>query len=87
MDACHLCDNACINPELTSDNDLSYFTIGKCGPGFRIFFGSGDARPTEITFEVLEAGVWHLAGYYRPRFCPNCGRRLIENEKKEEDTP
>ncbi len=84
MDACHMCDNAHTNPEFTSDNDYSACTIGKCETGYRILLESGWARPTAITFEKLEASGCRTIGFYRPRYCPNCGRKLFENEKKKD---
>jgi len=82
---CYLCENAYTNPELTSGIDLSFYTIGKCEPGFRILFETGGGRPTAIIFEVQKADVMQTVGYYCPRFCPNCGRELAENKKKKED--
>ncbi len=84
MNACHLCENACTNPELTSDIDLHFSTIGKCEPHYRILFETGRARPTVINFEVLKGDEMRMVGFYRPRFCPNCGRKLFENEKKKD---
>ncbi len=80
MDACYMCNNAHVDPELTSDNDFSAFSIGKCAAGYRILFESGWARPTEITFEKVEEIGFVTIGFYRPRYCPNCGRELFENK-------
>jgi len=63
---------------------LSFSIIGECEPGYRILFEIGRANPTAINFEVWKADVWQTVGYYRLRFCPNCGRRLVENEKKKD---
>jgi len=87
MSACCLCENAYTNPELTSDIDLAFSTIGECELGFRILFKTGCAKPTVINFEVLIADEMHVVGYYCPRFCPNCGRKLVENENEEEAAP
>jgi len=78
--ACGICNNAYVDAELQEDGDLSYTSLGECESGYRVFFRSGDSRPTEILFEKWygKAG-WHLVGYYRPKYCPNCGRKLIEN--------
>lgn len=46
---------------------------------------SGDDRPTEILFEELyDNAGWELVGYYQPKYCPNCGRELMENQKETE---
>ena len=80
--ACYMCNNAHTDPDLTSDNDLSYITVGECGDGYRIMFRSGDGRSTVLVFEGRgHDGCWYLLGLYEPKFCPNCGRRLTENEK------
>ena len=82
--ACKMCFNAHTDPELTSDNDLSYSTIGECTDLYRLMFRSGDDRPTGILFERWNKDSgWHMLGFYWPKFCPNCGRRLTENEKKD----
>lgn len=79
---CRMCDSAYTNPELDSDHDLSYISIGECVPGYRMLFRSGDGRPTEILFEMWK-GEWKTIGFYRPKFCPNCGRELRENANHE----
>lgn len=86
MMACRMCDNAHTNPELHSDNDLSYISIGRGDNSHRMFIRSGDDRPTEILFEELyDNAGWELVGYYQPKYCPNCGRELMENQKKRSD--
>lgn len=80
--ACWFCDSAYTNPELQSDNDLSYMSIGECSRGYRLLFRSGSSRPTEILVEQWnEKAGWHSIGYYWPRYCPNCGRELKENKE------
>ena len=83
MMACNMCLNASVDSELDSFNDLSYTGIGSCENGYRLMIRSGDGKPTEIEVEQFspQDREWHLIGFYRPQYCPNCGRRLIENEK------
>lgn len=77
---CHLCNNAAIDPELTHDNDLSYMSVGKCLNQVRILFRSGDRKPTALLFEKWREGYgWATIGDYIPKFCPECGRKLVEN--------
>ena len=81
--SCGMCTNATTDPELTPDNDLSYVGIGDCEDGHRLLFKSGDRTPTEIYLEKYfpDRGGWHIIGIYRPQYCPNCGRKLIENDR------
>ena len=81
--ACRFCANAHTDPELEPTNDLSYMGIGKCEKGYTVFFRTGDNRPTVILFEdrVNLQSITHLAGIYIPKFCPECGRELVENKK------
>lgn len=78
--SCYMCDNAKINPELTEENDLAAFTVGNCAKGYRIMMTSGDGKPVSLLVEHWTGSHWSLIGEYRPLFCPNCGRRLAENE-------
>lgn len=81
MKYCKFCCNAVVEPELTPDNDLSYHTIGETDNGFNMYFRSGGNRPT-----VIEVSQWNQQqkqnfdiGVYKMNFCPECGRKLIEN--------
>lgn len=86
--SCRMCDNAATNPELNSDNDLSFSGIGECVDGYRIMLRSGDGRPTGIIFERWnEKAGWSTIGHYLPKYCPNCGRELKENERFKIDAP
>ena len=80
---CFMCTNAHTDPDLTSNDDLSYITIGDSLPKKRMMFRTGDGRTTQIITEEFDekSGCWQLVGFYRPKFCPNCGRELIENRK------
>lgn len=83
---CKMCTNAHTDSDLTSDNDLSYCGVGECEKSFRLMLRTGNGRPTGILVEHLDEGIgWNTIGFYWPKFCPNCGRRLTENEK--EDRP
>ena len=81
ISACHMCLSADIDPELTSSNDLSYVGVGSCENGYRLMLKSGAGKPTEIEVEQFsqQDREWHLIGFYRPQYCPNCGRKLINN--------
>lgn len=81
--ACYMCDNARTNPELDSDNDLSYVCVGECISSYRMFIRSGDGKSTVILIDKWseERGWFTIpVGVYKPQYCPNCGRRLKEND-------
>lgn len=78
---CGFCINATVTDDLTPDNDLSYMTIGVADPDKRIMFKSGDRDGTYINVEQIKDGEWRTIANYIPKYCPNCGRKLIENEK------
>ena len=81
---CHYCDNAMTVPELGSDEDLSYKSVGDCANQVRILFRTGDRKPTALLFERWRENYgWETIGDYIPNFCPECGRKLFENNDKE----
>lgn len=83
--ACRFCINAYIDDELEDDKDLSYSSLGECESGYRIFFRTGDRRPTELLVQKYHKEVgWCSIGHYQPQYCPNCGRKLIENKAPKE---
>lgn len=54
---------------------------GEHEKGYRALLRSGDGRPTAILFEKWTDGVgWTTIGHYQPKYCPNCGRELKEND-------
>lgn len=79
---CGMCINATVDEELTPENDWSYFGLGNCEPGLRLVFKTGGGKPTEILVEIRGSKHgWQTVGVYRPAYCPNCGRLLVENLK------
>lgn len=79
--ACPMCDNARINPDLSDDNDLSYFPLsGHCPQICRFRLASGGGLPVRILFEMYSKSdeCWLTYGSYYPKFCPECGRRITE---------
>lgn len=82
---CHMCLNALVDDELTHSNDLSYHGIGRsyCSE-HRLLFAAGDREPPRILVEERSPrGTWETIGVYRPRFCPNCGREIVEYPKED----
>ena len=40
---------------------------------------SGDGKPPRIEFEEWnDKAGWGKIAEYRPRYCPNCGRKIVE---------
>lgn len=74
---CDFCRNAHTCYLLAHDNDLSYKSIGKVDDEYRLYLRTGNDRPTSLLFEHGN----ELVGFYRPKFCPECGRKLYENER------
>ena len=65
--------------DLTDDNDSSSCGIGRAAKDFSIMFNSGMGKPCEIEFRQWGIGnMWHTVGYYYPKYCPECGRKLDE---------
>lgn len=86
MKYCSVCCNATVEPELNPDNDLSYIGVGKTIEGYGLHIRSGDGRPTALIISkwntILKRNVG--IGLYKMKFCPECGRKLIENLKEDE---
>lgn len=82
MKYCRYCCNSSVEPGLSEENDLSYLQVGKCPPGFNMYIRSGDARPTSIVLSMWEEKSQRNIdiAHYDMKYCPECGRRLIENE-------
>lgn len=80
---CNFCRNAFCDPTLDHDNDLSYFHIGDHDDGYCMSIRSGDMRPVAIVFTdttCRSSGYCQDVGYYYPKFCPECGRKITERD-------
>ena len=78
---CHVCCNSTVEPELTSDNDLSYISVDETAKGYGLYIRSGDGKPTILVVSKWKEDIGRNVdiGVYKMNFCPECGRRLIEN--------
>ena len=78
---CKYCCNATVKPELDSDNDLSYFTIGSTVRKHNMYIRSGNNLPTGIIVTEWDDKKQENVdiGTYVMKYCPECGRKLIEN--------
>lgn len=54
---CHVCCNAIVEPELTSDNDLSYTGVGQIAKGYGLHIRTGDGRPTALIVSKWEENL------------------------------
>ena len=82
VSACCFCKNAEINNNLNWTNDFSAYVL-TVSDGYRILLESGDAQPTVIKVEKWydEHKQWGGILDYKMKYCPECGRRLTENDK------
>ena len=78
---CGKCFNARmeLDDNLTDDNDMSSFSIGKSQDGFRMMYTSGDGKPPRIEVQQWhEKAGWRNIAIYYPKYCPECGREITE---------
>ena len=60
------------------DENFAYFVIGDTGKDSRLLMRSGGAMPLVILYEKFSQKRWHTLGVYTPKFCPECGRKLVD---------
>ena len=81
---CRFCCNARVCDELTDDNDYAALSIPGIFPkGTRMMLVSGWRRPIRIEAEQWseEHKQWETYSVYFPKFCPECGRELLEYDR------
>lgn len=66
--------------ELTDENDSSSCVVGKNIDGYTVMINSGHGEPVNLEFMQWsdKVGRWQTVGKYKPKYCPECGRRLDE---------
>jgi hypothetical protein len=81
---CRFCLDASCDPEgeLTTENDYSSLPVGKVIRGYRMSIDVGCGKPLRIRIEHWNSHMQQnvLVGCYRPKFCPECGRKLVEQQ-------
>lgn len=81
---CHVCENATVNPNLSPEYDLQYTNIGMDTTsikGTSLMIRTGDRRATAIVVSQWnkDLNCNEDIAIYKPKFCPECGRPLFEN--------
>lgn len=81
---CRVCLDASVCNELTVENDLSYYSIGNAPEEkHRMMIRSGAGKPLAILVEEYDDVFgWLTIAQYTPKFCPECGRELVEYGKR-----
>lgn len=69
--------------ELTDENDSSSCGVGNSVKDIRFMISSGYGEPLRIEIDKWSDSLhqWSTVGKYYPKYCPECGRRLDEYEK------
>lgn len=82
---CYMCLNARLDDELTDKNDFSSVGVGNSAKGVRMSIDSGYGKPLRVMVTMWDKKlqVNKIIGSYYPKFCPNCGRPIIEYEEGE----
>ena len=64
-------------------NDLRYMYVGKVSDGFSLNIRSGSNQPTALLVFSFNNAIQEMVteGIYIMKYCPECGRRLFENDK------
>lgn len=75
---CCVCNNARVSDASEDGNNLSYLAVGESVRPFQILFASGGGEPFRLLVEFLIDNRWSTAAVYYPKYCPNCGRELLE---------
>lgn len=77
---CRFCLDASCDPEgeLTTENDYSSLPVGSVAEGYRMSIDVGCGKPLRICIEhwIPHMQQNELVGFYKPKFCPECGRKL-----------
>lgn len=80
---CDYCRNAYTCEGLSHDDDLSYKGCGVVADSnIRLMFRTGDGRTTKLLVETYTPHGWVIVADLVPKYCPFCGRMLVENNEQ-----
>lgn len=97
MNVCKFCFNAHVwaslpkteedyyDTGLDDSNDFRSATIGYSDTDFQMYLNTGNGKPTNIEVCTWIKDRWVTVAEYYPKYCPECGRELIEHRTKEEE--
>ena len=91
MNGCRFCLNNRTNPEWELDEEqVSYaMTIGRSEKGIRMMLNKNPHEPLMVEVsrwnDKINPQQWQLVGYYYPKFCPECGRKIDEYDRSKFD--
>lgn len=89
--SCRFCENNRTNPEWELSEEQCFYamTIGQSDKGTRIMFCKNPHKPLMMEIsqwnEKFIPPQWQLVGYYYPKFCPECGRKIDEYDRRKFD--
>lgn len=76
---CKYCLDCTVDEELTPDNDFSSFSIGCFQPDRRLMLTVSNGESLVLEYEEWDPifGEWRFRGCYSPKYCPECGRKIV----------
>lgn len=77
---CRCCLNARVYPGegLDDSNDFSSHAVGDWSLGYSMMINAGHGEPVNMEYRKWNGTQWETVGVYKPKYCPECGRRLNE---------
>ena len=64
-------------------------TVGRTEKGIRMMLNKNPREPLMIEVsswnDKINPNQWQLVGYYYPKYCPECGRKIDEYDRSKFD--
>lgn len=89
--SCKFCANNRTNPEWELEEDQVFYamSVGKSENSTRIMFVKNPNEPLMLEVsrwnDKINPQQWQPVGYYYPKFCPECGRKIDEYDRSKFD--